>query len=191
VGPDPSTFVTKSVRPQTNQSCTEQIIRGTQQLYSTLRTTRPLRPMLGGHPHLRLGTVPTPSPLRHMPPRRSNRGSGVCYRRARQTLSMTTTSTIAATRVPCPTQSQRSWATRRPEVCPEGDAGTPGARPLHDSVRGHRGRDTARVHGEHICHADNKMVRHQRVTRAQNKQSRFTAQGNGGDGKGEEKKLGR
>jgi len=159
VGPDPSTFVTKSVRPRTNQGYTEQIIRGTQQLCSTLRTTQPLRPMLGGHPHLRLGTVPIPSLLRHMPPRRSNRGGGVCYRRTRRTLSMTTMSTIAATRVPCPTLCQRSWATRRPEENPEGDGGTPGARPLHDSVRGDRGCDTARVHGEHICHGCSRHAR--------------------------------
>ena len=149
--------MTKRVRPRTRQGSTEYIIRGTQQSYSTLRTTRPLRPMLGGHPHLRLGTVPTPSLLRHMPPRRSTRGSGVRYQRARRTLSMTTMSTIAATRFLCPTPSQRSWATRRPEESPEGDGRAPGAHRPHDSVRGDRARDIARVHGANICHADNKI----------------------------------
>ena len=111
--------------------------------------------MLGGHPHLRSGTVPTPSPPRHMPPRRSTRGSGVRYRRARRTLSMTTTSTIAATRVLSPTPPiQRSWATRRPEQSPEGDGRVPGAHRPHDSVRGDHACDTARVHGANICHAN-------------------------------------
>src|ERR1700761_2635826 len=113
--------------------------------------------MLGGHPHLRSGTVPTPSLPRHMPPRRSTRGSGVHYRRTRRTLLMMTTSTIATTRVLCPTPPrQRSWATRRPEESPEGDGRAPGAYLPHDSARGDDARDTARVHGENICHADRK-----------------------------------
>ena len=134
--------------------------------------------MLGARPHFRPATVPTPSLLHHKLPRRSTR----CGRRgrgrvrygqtkgkiARAPSPMMTTTTIKATRDPRPTPiRERSWATRRlrPEEDPEGDGRTLGAHRLHDSVKGDGGRDIARVHDAHICHAEIKEKKERRDAR--------------------------